>query len=247
MNSRFEGLRSSKPSLTLRKYQSSSCPPRLSTDMIAPFWTNSRSAASITSSSTPASRKTSIVRWLKWAARGWIAVPACRSTRKLGTPCRPRQSAADSPTRLPPTTSTGISCGAASLATVGERLTRSGERFGGDRVPVGGHRPLVGERRVERRHRILGRDCVLPRLPQPGRDSPMVPHCSSDGLPAVALLLIRGENEEEASLADAGRSRERGRRGLAHGRRARRCSPRSNTDPALGDRVAAHRRLHALG
>ena len=44
--SRADGLMSSTPSLMLRKYQSSSFPPRLSTDTIAPFWTNSRPAAS---------------------------------------------------------------------------------------------------------------------------------------------------------------------------------------------------------
>ena len=39
---RGDGLISSTPSLMKRKYQSSSFPPRLSTDTIAPFWTNSR-------------------------------------------------------------------------------------------------------------------------------------------------------------------------------------------------------------
>ena len=43
---RGDGLMSSTPSLMYRKYQSSSFPPRLSTETIAPFWTNSRSAAS---------------------------------------------------------------------------------------------------------------------------------------------------------------------------------------------------------
>ena len=51
-----DGLRSSTPSLMLRKYQSSSLPPRLSTETIAPFWTNSRAAASSIAGSSPTAR-----------------------------------------------------------------------------------------------------------------------------------------------------------------------------------------------
>jgi hypothetical protein len=65
----------STPSLMKRWYQSSSFPPRLSTDTIAPFWTNSRAAAASTSSCRPTTRYASIVRWLTSAARGWMAVP----------------------------------------------------------------------------------------------------------------------------------------------------------------------------
>jgi hypothetical protein len=53
---RFEGLISSTLSLTKRKYQSSSFPPRLSTAMIAPFWTNSSSATRSISGSSPTAR-----------------------------------------------------------------------------------------------------------------------------------------------------------------------------------------------
>ena len=56
MKIRADGLRSSTPSLMLRKYQSSSLPPRLSTETIAPFWTNSRAAASSIAGSIPTAR-----------------------------------------------------------------------------------------------------------------------------------------------------------------------------------------------
>ncbi len=48
-------------------------------------------------------------RWLNIAARGWIAVPGCRSTVSDGTPFEARRSEVDSPTRLPPTIRTGTS------------------------------------------------------------------------------------------------------------------------------------------
>jgi hypothetical protein len=38
-------------------------PPRLSTAMIAPFWTNSFAAAASTASCSPTPRKISMVRW----------------------------------------------------------------------------------------------------------------------------------------------------------------------------------------
>ena len=55
------------------------------------------------------------VRWFTSAARGWIAVPRWRSSTRDGTPRWPRKTAADSPTRLPPTITTGTS----SFATSG--------------------------------------------------------------------------------------------------------------------------------
>ena len=54
-------------------------------------------------SSSPAERRISTVRSWKWPARGWIAVPVCRSTARQLTPCSRRNSAVDRPTRLPPT------------------------------------------------------------------------------------------------------------------------------------------------
>ena len=54
--SRGDGLISSTPSLMKRKYQSSSLPPSDSTDTIAPFWTNSRAAASSISGWRPTAR-----------------------------------------------------------------------------------------------------------------------------------------------------------------------------------------------
>jgi hypothetical protein len=63
-----------------RKYQSISRPPSDSTEMMAPFWMNSRPEASMISCSIPALRYSSTVLWLTSAARGWMAVPRCRST-----------------------------------------------------------------------------------------------------------------------------------------------------------------------
>ena len=54
-------------------------------------------------------RKISIVRWWKEAARGWIAVPRCRSTSRCGTSCAASKAEAVSPTRLPPAIRTGTS------------------------------------------------------------------------------------------------------------------------------------------
>src|SRR5206468_1145613 len=48
-------------------------------------------------------------RWWKEAARGWIAVPRCRSTSKCGTPCEASRAEAVRPTRLPPVIRTGTS------------------------------------------------------------------------------------------------------------------------------------------
>src|SRR5689334_19552447 len=62
-----------------------------------------------TVSSRPAARRISTVRRWKWPAREWMAVPACRSTASTPTPCWRRNSAADRPTRLPPTIRTGTS------------------------------------------------------------------------------------------------------------------------------------------
>src|SRR3954468_13822236 len=62
-----------------------------------------------TRSSSPSMRIVSIVRSWKWPARGWIAVPAWRSTDNAGTPWCPSSIAVVRPTRLPPTISTGTS------------------------------------------------------------------------------------------------------------------------------------------
>ena len=60
-------------------------------------------------SSSPSWRRISIVRSWKWPARGWIAVPAWRSTDSDATPWWPSSAAVVSPTRLPPMIRTGIS------------------------------------------------------------------------------------------------------------------------------------------
>ena len=110
MNSRGDGLRSSTPSLISRKYQSSSFPPRLSTETIAPFWTNSRrrrfldcvlEADRAVESPSCAGRRAR-------RADGW---PVRDAARRPGTARRraARNTAADSPTRLPPTIRTGVS------------------------------------------------------------------------------------------------------------------------------------------
>ncbi len=67
-----------------------------------------RPAARI-SSSTPHWRKISIVRMLMLRALGCSAVPACRSTRREGTPRRESRIEALRPTGPPPTISTGTS------------------------------------------------------------------------------------------------------------------------------------------
>ena len=130
MKRRWVGLRCSTPSLKLRKKNVTSSAARLSTETIAPFCLNSFSAAVSTSSWIPALRKISIVRWWNDAARGWTAVPRCRSTRRWGTPAVARSREVDSPTRLPPTTSTGT-----------WRWVKS--HSSADSCPHGDHRPLM--------------------------------------------------------------------------------------------------------
>ena len=53
-------------------------------------------------------------------------MPGCRSTTRAATPCWPRKTAADSPTRLPPTIRTGISSSCTSRRAVAAE-------------PLGGH------------------------------------------------------------------------------------------------------------
>ena len=65
-----------------------------------------------TFASSPSWRSVSIVRSWKCPARGWIAVPAWRSTDNDGTPWSPSSMAVVSPTRLPPTINTGASAAA---------------------------------------------------------------------------------------------------------------------------------------
>src|SRR5688572_4920967 len=67
------------------------------------------SDADRTASSKPTCRSISIVPSWKCPARGWIAVPAWRSTTSDGTPSQPSSIAVDSPTKLPPMIRTGVS------------------------------------------------------------------------------------------------------------------------------------------
>ena len=107
MNSRDAGLSASTPSLKCRKKNFISGLARLSTETMAPFCTNSCADADSISSCSPTLRKISMVRWWNEAARGWTAVPRCRSTSRCGTSCAASSNDVDSPTRLPPTISTG--------------------------------------------------------------------------------------------------------------------------------------------
>ena len=109
-NSRGEGLRCSTPSLTWRKNHSTSFPPRLSTDMTAPFCSNSRPGGGddlvLEADASP-----QLDRALE-EQRG------ARVDRRPGMPlyddrrdprCRQGRAAVESPTRLPPTTRTRTS------------------------------------------------------------------------------------------------------------------------------------------
>jgi hypothetical protein len=107
MNSRDAGLSASTPSLKWRKKNFISGLARLSTETMAPFWANSSADADSISSCSPRLRKISMVRWWNEAARGWTAVPRCRSTSRCGTSSAASSNDVDSPTRLPPTISTG--------------------------------------------------------------------------------------------------------------------------------------------
>jgi len=107
MNSRDAGLRASTPSLKCRKKNFISGLVRLSTETMAPFCANSCADADSISSCSPTPRKISMVRWWNEAARGWTAVPRCRSTSRCGTSRAASSNDVDSPTRLPPTISHG--------------------------------------------------------------------------------------------------------------------------------------------
>ncbi len=86
MNTRTVGLNPSTPSLSSLTYVASSRPASDSTATIPPVGLYVSRDFSRTRASSPSCRSTSIVRSWKWPARGWIAVPACRSTASAGTP-----------------------------------------------------------------------------------------------------------------------------------------------------------------
>ena len=84
-------------------------PDRLSMATMAPSGTNSFSDCSLTASSMPAARNSSIVRTWKCAARGSGEPPRRRSTTKDATPWWARNMAVDRPTNPPPAITTGSS------------------------------------------------------------------------------------------------------------------------------------------
>ena len=80
MNSRIVGLNSATPALRSAKKTPISRPARDSTLLIPPSGGYCSRDLRRTVSSSPADRRISRVRRFQCPARGWIAVPECRST-----------------------------------------------------------------------------------------------------------------------------------------------------------------------
>ena len=106
MNSRDAGLSVSTPSLKCRKKNFISGLARLSTETMAPFCANSCADADSISSCSPTAEDLH-GPLVERGGPGWTAVPRCRSTSRCGTSCAASSNDVDSPTRLPPTISTG--------------------------------------------------------------------------------------------------------------------------------------------
>src|SRR6478752_5198175 len=83
----------------------SSChlPARLSTRA-----RRKRKSGGASGTSSPTDLNSSKLRGVKPRARGWGELPACRSTTMVGTPRAAQNTAADSPTKLPPTKITDV-------------------------------------------------------------------------------------------------------------------------------------------
>ncbi len=138
-------------------------------------WLSARVAAALRmSGSAPATRKISIVRTLLPRPRGWMEVPACRSTRVCRTPSRPRKTDIDRPTRDPPTTRTGT------------RWVRSPPGAPPDRSALSfmvARPPLRQTWVTDVRDRPVGHTCGTdPRDgTRPATDAPPRPLCVRDG------------------------------------------------------------------